>query len=109
MKTLLIDLDGVLNKYTGNYQENYIPVPKKGSLKFLKEMSKKYTIKIFTSRNIKLAEDWVKNHRFEKYISGITNIKEPCFLYIDDRCINFQGSYELLSAQIEDFKPYYKY
>ena len=24
-KTILIDLDGVLNEYTGNYQADYIP------------------------------------------------------------------------------------
>lgn len=34
-KTILIDLDGVLNTYTGNFDENVIPPIKKGALEFI--------------------------------------------------------------------------
>ncbi len=50
-KTLLIDLDGVLNEYKGNFDKGYIPPIKEGAKDFLKELSKDYEIKIFTTRN----------------------------------------------------------
>ena len=50
-KTILIDLDGVLNTYTGNYDKDYIPPIKDGAFDFLKELSKDYEIKIFSTRN----------------------------------------------------------
>ena len=34
-KTILIDLDGVLNEYVGKYDTNFIPKPKNGVDKFL--------------------------------------------------------------------------
>ena len=50
-KTILIDLDGVLNNYKGDFDRNFIPNIKEGAKEFLKEVTKKYTIKIFTTRN----------------------------------------------------------
>ena len=51
MKTLLIDLDGVLNEYTGNFNEKNISKIKAGEKEFLEKISKKYEVKIFTARN----------------------------------------------------------
>ena len=38
-KTLLIDLDGVLNTYSGNYKDEKIPEPRKNVDTFLKKLS----------------------------------------------------------------------
>lgn len=35
---ILIDLDGVLNQYKGNYDENYIPKIKEGAEEFKKKL-----------------------------------------------------------------------
>ena len=35
MKTILLDLDGVLNTYNGKYEENIIPPLKTGAEEFL--------------------------------------------------------------------------
>lgn len=43
-KTILLDLDGVLNTYDGNYEESYIPSIKDGAFEFIKELSKNYEI-----------------------------------------------------------------
>ena len=39
-KEILIDLDGVLNQYNGNYDENFIPQIKDGAIEFLEELNK---------------------------------------------------------------------
>ena len=107
-KTILIDLDGVLNTYIGNFDENYIPPIKEGAYEFLKELSKKYTIKIFTTRNKILASKWVIESKLEQFVEDITNIKELSYLYIDDRCINFNGNYNDLAVGIKQFNVWYK-
>lgn len=93
---ILIDLDGVLNNYNGNYNENYIPKIKDGAVDFLKNLSKNFKLLIFTSRNTKLVNDWILENNINQYIENVTNIKELCFLIIDDRCITFNGNYEEL-------------
>ena len=107
-KTILMDLDGVLNSYTGNYNENYIPPIRDGAFKFLENLSKQYIIKLFTTRNSTIANEWIKDNRLENFITAVTNIKEPAYLYIDDRCINFDGNYDNLKNKIDNFKVWYR-
>lgn len=107
-KLILIDLDGVLNEYTGEYKENYIPPVKDGAKDFLENLSKNYELKIFTARNKLLSAKWLIDNNLDEIIQDITSEKEPCWLYIDDRCISFDGNFSKLAAKIENFKPYYK-
>lgn len=108
-KKLLIDLDGVLNEYTGNYDENVIPPMKKGAKEFLEKFPKEnYEIKIFTTRNRLLASKWLIDNGLDKIISDVTNVKEPAYLYIDDRCVLFNGDFNDTLQQINNFKAYWK-
>ena len=107
-KTLLIDLDGVLNQYTGNFDKNYIPEIKQGAKEFLTKLSENYVVKIFTTRNKILASKWLIENNLDNIIEDITNVKDLSYLYIDDRCINFDGNYENLEKQIQNFKPWYR-
>lgn len=107
-KKLLIDLDGVLNEYSGNYDEKHIPPPKEGAKALLQKLSKEFDVKVFTSRNLFAANKWLKDYELHKYILGVTNIKEPAYLTVDDRCIKFEGNYSHLIEQISNFKVWYK-
>jgi len=104
---LLIDLDGVLNNYHGNFDKNHIPEIKQGAYKFLERMSKKYSIKIFTTRNKILTVKWLIENKIDRFINDITNSKDLAFLYIDDRCLCFKGDYIDTEKEIDLFKPYY--
>jgi hypothetical protein len=108
MKTILLDLDGVLNTYAGEYKEGYIPPIRSEAIKFLEEISKKYEILIFTTRNKRLVKQWLSNNKCIKYISKITNKKEPAYLIVDDRCVTFDGNYNNLLLMINNFKTWYK-
>ena len=107
-KTILIDLDGVLNNYKGNFDINQIPEIKVGARNFLDKLSKSFDIKLFTTRNKILAAKWIISHGLDKIITDITDRKELCYLYIDDRCLCFNGDYNNLINQIVGFKPWYK-
>lgn len=106
-KTILVDLDGVLNKYSGNFDPNIIPEIKEGAREFLEELSKMFQVKIFTTRETKLASKWIDDNSLEKYIIGVTSEKEPAFLIIDDRCIKFEGDYNSVLEKIKNFKVWY--
>ena len=107
-KTILIDLDGVLNTYNGEYDENSIPQMKDGAKEFLQNLSKNYKINIFTTRNLLLTSQWLHKNNLSDFIDDITNIKKPSYLIIDDRCINFDGNYDNLIDKINNFKVWYK-
>ncbi len=108
MKTLLIDLDGVLNEYKGEYNPNFIPPIKNGAREFLKELSRNYEIKLFTTRNKILASKWLIDEKLANTVKDTTNTKDVAYLYIDDRCICFDGNFENLKTQIQNFRPWYK-
>lgn len=74
-KTILIDLDGVLNTYTGNYNENYIPPIKKGAKEFLEKLAKDYTVHIFTTRKPELVVKWSQENNIYNFVEDIKNFK----------------------------------
>lgn len=106
-KKILLDLDGVLNTYTKDFNPNYIPPIKDGAIEFLAKLSKNYEIILFTVREQVLAENWVVQNNLQKYISKVTNTKEPAWLIVDDRCICFNGAYDRLLEDINTFKVWH--
>lgn len=103
-RRILIDLDGVLNKYgEEKYDENSIPAIREGAVNFLEELCKDADLYLFTSRNLMLASKWLTENKLDKYYKDVTNIKIPAFLHIDDRAVCFKGDF---SKTIEDVKNF---
>ena len=107
-KTILIDLDGVLNQYAGNYQDDFIPPPAEGVKDFLSILSKNFNIIVFTTRNSDITSEWLRKNSLDKYIIEITNIKKPCFLYVDDRAVCHKGNFRSTIEQINNFNAYWE-
>mgnify|MGYP002625410351 CR=1 FL=1 len=103
-----IDLDGVLNEYNGDYVENFIPPIKKGAKDFLKKLYSEYKLVLFTARNAKIAEKWLIDNGIDNYFEEVNNTKKHAYLTIDDRCICFNGNYDILLENIQNFKVWYK-
>ncbi|MBQ3310520.1 hypothetical protein IJG72_00430 [bacterium] len=106
-KTLLIDLDGVLNQYKGDFNKDIIPPVLNGAKEFLNKISQKYDIKIFTTRNKLKTVKWLIENELDIFIIDITDKKELAWAYIDDRCIQFRGDFKQLIHDLEIFKPWY--
>lgn len=108
-KTLLIDLDGVLNTYHGDYDEFIISPPRSGVYEFLRELSLRYKIIIFTARDKILSQKWLKKYNLDGFVDEVTNIKSPfANIIIDDRALRFNGNYEETLKEIEGFEPFWK-
>ena len=108
-KTILIDLDGVLNQYDGHFDANNIPPVRVGVKEFFEKFNyDDFEFKLFTTRNKILAVKWLIENNIDKYFIDVTNTKDLCYLYIDDRCIRFDGDYIKLKDEIQNFKVWYK-
>ena len=85
-KRILIDLDGVLNNYHGNYDEAIIPPIKNGAKDFIKELYKDYELYLFTSRNLLLAAKWliengIEENRVIVEANSLTTAQNAIFTY----------------------------
>lgn len=108
-KLISIDLDGVLNTYCGVYEKDKIPPMKDGAYEFLKELSSNYEIEIFTVRDKKLCQKWLQKNNLLMFVKNITDKKNQYVsLYLDDRALTFDGSFQNASAIITSFKPHWK-
>ena len=107
-KTIMIDLDGVLDNYNGNYIEDTIPDIKSGAKEFIEKLSKDYELILFTTRNSKLATIWLQDNKIDKYFKDVTNVKIPAYIYIDDRAIKFEGDYNKTLDEIKKHNVYWK-
>ena len=55
-----------------------------------------------------MVKTWLSDNGLDKYFSGITNIKEACWLIVDDRCIKFNGDYDELLSDIMNFQVWHE-
>ena len=102
-KTICVDFDGVLNEY--GYEERDLGEPLTGSKEFIKELRRKYKVVILTSRPKEQVIHWLRNNGFPSM--KVTNCKVPAVAYIDDRAIQFNGSYKKVISRLKNFKPYW--
>ena len=101
---IAIDFDGVIHANSkGFYDGTVYDEPILGSLEAIKNLSKQYTIVIFTAKvkpdrpliNGKTGEemvwDWLKKHNISSYIKAITCEKPRAAFYIDDKGYRFKN------------------
>lgn len=103
-KTICVGFDGVLNEYN-NHEEGNLGEPLSGSQDFIKELCRKYKVVILTSRPKEQVIRWLRSNGFPSM--EVTNRKVPAVAYIDDRAIQFNGSYIQTIYEALNFKPYW--
>lgn len=99
---LAIDFDGVIHKNSKGFNDGTVyDEPVEGALDAIKELSKKYTIVIFTAKvksdrplvngktGKELVWEWLKKHHMSQYIKDVTSEKPRAIAYIDDKGIRF--------------------
>ena len=115
-KNLAIDFDGVIHNMDKGFHDGTVygdPLP--GSLEAVKNLSKKYTIIIYTAKakpsrpliqgktGIELVWEWLKKYNIDQYVKEVTAEKPRAILYIDDNgyrhnnwidTLNFINDYE---------------
>ena len=105
-KTIAIDFDGVVHKYSKGWQDGEIyDEPVEGALRGLLELCMKgYKIVIFTTREDTTSiKEWI-HRKYDFYFPNqeifefeVTNKKPPAIAYIDDRGIRFTNWKDMLN------------
>tara|TARA_R110001592_G_C13176065_1_gene750337 strand:+ start:79 stop:1065 length:987 start_codon:yes stop_codon:yes gene_type:complete len=111
-----IDFDGVIHKCSkGFYDGTIYDKPIEGSFEALADLSKNYTIIIYTCKakpdrglvngknGAQLVWDWLEKHNMSQFISKVTAEKPRAVFYIDDKAINF-SSWEKCFKDISEYR-----
>lgn len=92
-KTISIDFDGVIHKYSKGFQgvDNAYDPPMEGAIDALKKLkSDGYILKILSSRPKEVIYPWLDKYGISDLITEVSNHKFPATVYIDDRGFHFE-------------------
>lgn len=93
MKTVAVDLDGVLAKYDGWKGIDHVGDPVPGAKEFIEELCKEFSVIIYTTRcreskGIARVVGWLIEWNFPKEVTVWTEGGKPLAVaYIDDRAV----------------------
>ena len=92
-RTIAIDFDGVIHKYSQGFQGllNAYDDPMDGvenALKTLKSAGKRLVV--LSSRPAGVIENWLEKNDLKQYFDEISNFKIPASTYVDDRAYHFK-------------------
>lgn len=110
---IALDFDGVINPYLkGWVKEDIIPeAPVEGAQEFINDLVKNYRVVVFSSRaKTEAGKQAIIDYlnKYDIHVDDVTNTKPAAFLTIDDRAICFEGTYDGLREQIDNFSPWNK-
>src|SRR5690606_37793899 len=107
-KTVCIDLNGVLDQYTGWKGEGHMDPPRPGAERFLAELVEDYRVVILPTQPAERVWEWLREYGLDQYGSDVTNRKPPAVVYVDDRAVTFRGNFEETLREIRRFRPHWK-
>ena len=117
-KNLAIDFDGVIHNMDKGFHDGTVygdPLP--GSLEAVKNLSKKYTIIIYTAKakpsrpliqgktGTELVWEWLKKYDIDQYVKEVTAETPRAILYIDDNGYRHNNWTDTLDF-INDYERY---
>ncbi len=115
---LCLDFDGTIHAYeSGWHGADVIPdEPVEGAFAFIREAMEQFDVHVFSARSglpggVEAMKAWFIRHGWEEDTlgqpAGITfpTSKPPAHVSIDDRAINFTGSWPTIQS-LKDFRPW---
>lgn len=113
---VLVDFDGVINSYNSGFQMDRIPDdPIPGAIDWLTSLTFVFDVRIFSARcndrmGVEVMQNWLLKHGLDEiYLRKIKFEpgKPSNHLIIDDRCVQFTGSFKDLDlGHIQAFRPW---
>ena len=101
-----VDFDAVLSQYDGWKGEEVTGKPIDGAKEFILNLiDSGYKPIVFTARKPETISNWLKEFGFPDI--EVTNIKYPSLVYIDDRCVKFDGDFSKLIKNLKGYNVYW--
>jgi hypothetical protein len=104
-----VDLNGVLDGYTGwKHSEHWDP-PRSGAAEFLAGLAGSgFDVVVFTTRHRVGVRRWLREHGLLQWVSAITDRKPPAHVFVDDRAVCFRGDFSATLAQVRAFSAHWE-
>ncbi len=104
-----VDLNGVLDSYTGWKGEKHWDPPRAGAAEFLRALRDRGArVVVHTTRYREDAEAWLREHGLMQYVDEVTNAKVAADVFVDDRAVCFRGDFDQTLREIEEFKAFWE-
>ena len=104
-----VDLNGVLDVYTGWKNPDHWDAPRAGAREFLEQLrANGFDVVVFTTRHPAGVRGWLREHGLLDLVGAITRRKPPAHVFIDDRAICFKGDFGDAVRQAVAFKAHWE-
>lgn len=104
-----VDLNGVLDAYTGWKHPDHWDEPRPGARGFLQALTERgFDVVVFTTRHHLQVRRWLQQHGLLTYVSAVTRRKPPAHVFVDDRAVCFKGDFEDALDEIIHFKAHWE-
>jgi beta-phosphoglucomutase-like phosphatase (HAD superfamily) len=104
-----VDLNGVLDTYTGWKDPEHFDPPRPGAREFLEQLTAHgFRVVIFTTRHPVGVRRWLREHGLSDLVHAITDRKPPAHVFVDDRAVCFQGDFEATLRNVLAFRAHWE-
>lgn len=104
-----VDLNGVLDSYTGWKGDKHFDPPRPGAREFLQALrSRGYQVVIFTTRYEQDVWAWARAHALHALIDRVTDRKPAAHVFVDDRAVCFRGDFDATLREIDAFAAHWE-
>lgn len=104
-----VDLNGVLDSYTGWRGPEHWDDPRPGAGDFLQALNEKgFRVVVFTTRWADDARDWLATHDLDRWVSEVTDRKPAAHVFVDDRAVCFRGDFGETLEAIVGFRAHWE-
>jgi hypothetical protein len=106
---IAIDLNGVLDDYTGWRGPEHWDAPRRGAADFLRTLRERgFRVVVHTTRWADDARVWLREHDLLQYVDEVTDRKVSAHVFVDDRAVCFRGDFDQTLRDIEAFRAHWE-
>lgn len=104
-----VDLNGVLDAYTGWRGPEHWDAPRPGAEDFLRALGERgFRVVIFTTRWEADARAWLTRHGLDRWVAAVTDRKPAAHVFVDDRAVCFRGDFGATLEEIVRFRAHWE-
>jgi len=104
-----VDLNGVLDQYSGWRGPQHWDAPREGAAAFLRELRERgYRVVIHTTRWADDAVAWLRQHGLLALVDEVTGEKRAAHVFVDDRAVCFRGDFARTLEEIDTFRAHWE-
>lgn len=104
-----VDLNGVLDTYTGWKHPDHWDPPRPGARQFLDALEASgFDVVVFTTRHRVGVRRWLREHGLLDAVGAITDRKPPAHVFVDDRAVCFRGDFTATLEAVRLFAAHWE-